>query len=124
MEKNSKMTTDKNQIEAAMRYVLGHNSYITLEEADFRRLAPGPDCLIHVVGDDAREAIDCLEAECGAVTAPVRRLVTFVKSETLTMNELEDVVGCFPEVKGYKGGLCFGKPKGGTVEVMLFLKTI
>lgn len=114
--------TDKNKIDSARQYVLGHNSYITLDEVDFRNLAPGPDCLIHVVGNDAQETADRLKAEFDTMTTPVGGFVTFVKSKVITMNELSKIVECFPGEKGYKGGLCFEKPEGGSVEVMLFLR--
>lgn len=115
------MIKDKNIIEAAMAYVIGHDACPRIGKDDFKRVCPDPDGLIHIVATDVRDALAQLDAGYHEMEGSVEGLVAFISSRVLTMRGLNAITGSFPKAKRMKGGLGFERPKGGSVEIYLFV---
>ena len=115
------MIKDKNVIEAAMAYVIGQDARPRIGKDDFKRVCPDPDGLINVVATDVRDALVQLEAGFREMEDSVEGLVAFISSRVLTMRGLSAIIASFPPAKRMKGGLGFGRPKGGSVEIYLFV---
>ena len=115
------MIKDKNVIEAAMAYVIGQDACPRIGKDDFKRVCPDPDGLIHVVATDVRDALVQLEAGFREMEDSVEGLIAFIGSRALTMRGLNAITGSFPKAKRMMGGVGFERPKGGSVEIYLFV---
>lgn len=117
------MITDPEQIAHARAVITAHRrSYLSLSLRDFEKTCPEPDCLIHVTGSDAGDVLEQLQEEYTQLPArKVRGIVAFISSRVLTMRGLSAIIASFPSAKRMKGGLGFGRPKGCSVEIYLFV---
>ena len=114
------MITDSYQIEEAISGLLKEDFFIPLSRADFEKFCPGPTTAMHFVADSADDAATILSQDLAQTPALFPDIVMAVKSETLTVAELETLGKALPQTQRLKRGLIKGKPEGGMIEVWLF----
>ena len=115
------MTTDLIQIREAIDRIVASPSYIPLTGDDFRQLLPGPAGMIHVTGRDIQDTLDKLEDEYGKMPAGrPAGIITFIRSRSLTMGDLQRLAKSIPAAPFRKNGLENSAPEGGGIEVYLF----
>jgi hypothetical protein len=77
--------------------------------------------MIHVTGRDIQDTLDKLEDEYGKMPAGrPTGIITFIRSRSLTMGDLQRLAKSIPAAPFRKNGLENSAPEGGGIEVYLF----
>ena len=112
------MTTDKEQIKKAISGITGKPSYVSLVREDFDFV--DPEGMVHVCGNSVDDVLEGLAGEFSELPAELARELLFIRSRSLTMNDLDRINKSRPASSFYKAGLCFDEPKDAAVEVFVF----
>ena len=116
------MITDKEQISLAVSALLRSTDMaFPLREEAFHEVCPEPEWAVHILERSVSKA-------CAALTSALadgnigfsRGLVLFVRSDILTMGDLERMDLTLPQSPCFVRGMDFRHPAGGNVEMWVF----